>query len=51
VESHIEELSERKKRLRLGDIEKEEASKLNTATIIQFHEKLTKFLKASNIRT
>ncbi len=34
VDSHLEELSDRKRKLRLGDIENEEASKLNTKSII-----------------
>jgi hypothetical protein len=32
---------DRKKKLRSGDIENEEASKLNTASVLQFHAKMT----------
>lgn len=50
LDSHLEELLARKKKFRQGDIEYEEAERLNTTSIVQFHEKLTKFLKSSNIK-
>jgi phage-related minor tail protein len=50
LDSHLEELLARKKKFRQGDIENEEAERLNTTSIVQFHEKLTKFLKSCNIK-
>ena len=50
LDSHLEEFLARKKKFRQGDIENEEAERLSTTSIVQFHEKLTKFLKSSNIK-
>jgi hypothetical protein len=50
LDSHLEELLARKKKFRQGDIENEEAERFSTTSIVQFHEKLTKFLKSSNIK-
>ena len=50
LDGHLEQLLSNKKKFRQGDIENDEAEKLSTSSIIQFHDKLTKFLKSCNIK-
>ena len=50
VDIHHEKLLKIRKDLRKDDIEVEDAEKLNTVAILDFHEKLTKFLQYCNIR-
>jgi hypothetical protein len=50
VDIHHEKLLKIRKDLRKDDIEVEDAEKLNTVAILDFYEKLTKFLQYCNIR-
>ena len=50
LDGHLEQLLANKKKFRQGDIENDEAKKFGTSSIIQFHDKLTKFLKSCNIK-
>ncbi len=50
VDQHFEELTERVKMVRRGELEKEQAEKLNADSLLTFHEKIINFLKYCNIR-
>ena len=50
VEQHQDELTEIQRKLRKNEIEDQEAERQNTSSLLNFHEKLTNFLKYCNIR-
>ena len=50
VDAHHDILLKTRKELRKDKIEVEDAEKLNTLSILDFHEKLTKFLQYCSIR-
>ncbi len=50
VEKHQDELTEIQRKLRKNEIEDQEAERQNTLSLLNFHEKLTNFLKYCNIR-
>jgi hypothetical protein len=50
VDAHNEKLLRVRRNMRNDDIQVKEAEKLNTLAILDFHEKLTKFLQYCNIK-